>query len=84
MNMGCVGLRVDGTTYWLTNEGGAYSNVTQTYETDNNVVRTAQTFTAGSISVEQYDFCPKGVDLSDRRGRRAGPWAIHEAGAPYQ
>ena len=63
MNMGCAGLRVDGVTYWLTNEGGAYNSVQQSYVTDTNTVRTSQTFTASgnSIAVEQYDFCPKGI-----------------------
>jgi|GEM_PF-386921 len=66
MNMGCAGLRVDGVTYWLTNEGGAYSNVAQAYVQDTNVVRSSQIFTANSnnIAVEQYDYCPKGVTFT--------------------
>jgi len=63
MNIGCAGLRVDGVTYWFTNEGAAYSNVSQSYQPDTNVVRTNQTLTAGgsNIAVTQYDFCPKGI-----------------------
>ncbi|MBP7747565.1 MAG: hypothetical protein KA383_15725 [Phycisphaerae bacterium] len=63
-NQAMAGLRVDGVTYWLSNENASgYSNVAQAYVTDTNVIATTATQTTGghSIVVQQYDFCPKGI-----------------------
>lgn len=64
MNIGTLGIRVDGSTYWLTNEQAAgYSSVAQEYLPDTNIVHTGQTLSGGgnSIRIDQYDFCPKGI-----------------------
>jgi hypothetical protein len=64
MNIGALGIRVDGSTYWMTNEQAAgYSDVSQAYVPGTNVIRTSQTLTGGAnnIRVDQYDFCPKGL-----------------------
>jgi len=64
LNQAMVGLRVDGTTYWVTNQtGGAYSGVTQNWVGDTNVVQTTATLTAGgsNIEIEQLDFAPWGI-----------------------
>jgi len=64
VNQAMAGLRVDGVTYWLSNENGnAYTNVWQSYVPDTNVVfTTASLTTAGhNIRVDQYDFCPIGI-----------------------
>ncbi len=58
-----AGLRIDGTTYWLSNEGGAYTGHQQAYVPDTNVVRSVSTLTHNGygIVVEQYDLCPRGI-----------------------
>ncbi|MFH1417521.1 MAG: glycosyl hydrolase family 65 protein [Planctomycetota bacterium] len=64
LNQAMPGLRVDGMTYWLSNEaGGDYVDVTQSYVTDTNVILTSQRLVAGGndILVQQYDFSPKGI-----------------------
>lgn len=70
MNMGTAGIRVDGVTYWLTNEGGAYSTVTQTYLPDTNITHESQILTGAgnNIRVDQYDFCPRGVTYPNDTG----------------
>lgn len=63
MNIAMLGLRVDGLTYWLSNQTGtAYSGVSQSYLGDTNIVRTTGTLTANghNIGVEQIDFAPRG------------------------
>ncbi len=64
LNQAMPGLRVDGVTYWLSNEdGGDYADITQSYVTDTNVIETSQRLVAGGndILVQQYDFSPKGI-----------------------
>jgi hypothetical protein len=64
LNQAMGGLRVDGVTYWLSNENAnGYSNVSQEYVADTNVIHTTATQTTGGhqIVVDQYDFCPKGI-----------------------
>jgi GH15 family glucan-1,4-alpha-glucosidase len=75
MNQAQAGLRVDGVTYWLSNEGGAFSNHTQAYVTDTNVVHTASrlTISGNSILVDQYDFCPKGITFPKDNGGQPVP-----------
>ncbi|MDP1661125.1 MAG: GC-type dockerin domain-anchored protein [Phycisphaerales bacterium] len=66
INQAMAGVRIAGTTYWLSNtSGGDYTNVAQSYESDSNTVRTSQRLTAGGsdISVQQLDFAPRGVTL---------------------
>src|ERR1041384_8365702 len=58
--MGGIG---DGGTgiYWLKNANGTdYNNISQAYETDNNVVVTSNrlTIVGHRVQVAQYDFCP--------------------------
>ncbi len=65
INIGMVGLRVDGVTYWLTNEaGGDYVDHTQRYVPDTNLIETTQRLVAAGndILVRQIDHCPKGID----------------------
>lgn len=64
LNQAFLGLRVDGRTYWLTNQTGAdYSDLTQAYVPGTNSVVTQQRLTAAgnNISVQQIDFSPKGI-----------------------
>ncbi len=64
LNQAFCGLRVDGKTYWLTNQTGAdYSNLAQAYTPGTNTVVTQQRLSAGGndISVQQIDFSPKGI-----------------------
>lgn len=77
LNQAMPGIRVDGTTYWLSNANGTdYADVLQTYVTDTNVVSTTQRLVAAgnNILVEQFDFSPKDVtypqnaDASENRG----------------
>ena len=71
LNQAMGGLRVDGVTYWLSNENGnGYSNVAQNYITDTNVVHTSARLTANSnnIQVEQWDFAPKGITFPNDNG----------------
>jgi hypothetical protein len=66
LNQAQAGVRISGTTYWLSNlSGGDFSGIQQTYETDSNTVRTAQRLTGGGndVSVRQEDFAPRGVSL---------------------
>jgi len=64
LNQAFGGVRVNGTTYWLTNEAAAgYSDVAQAYVSGTNVIKTTQRLTAQgrNIRVQQLDFCPKGI-----------------------
>jgi hypothetical protein len=69
LNMGTVGIRVDGLTHWLSNPNGvSFTNVQQGYASDDtNTVATSQTLTFGgrNITVTQSDFAPAGVDFPD-------------------
>jgi GH15 family glucan-1,4-alpha-glucosidase len=73
MNQAMGGLRVDGVTYWLSNENASgYSAVSQQYVVDTNVIATTATLTANgnSILVSQYDFCPKGITFPTDQGNQ--------------
>lgn len=64
LNEAFAGLRVDGTTYWLTNRNGSdYTDVQQSYIDGTNTISTTQRLVAGgnNILVEQVDFSPKGI-----------------------
>lgn len=64
INFGTLGLRVDGVTYWASNQSGtAYTGVDQAYDGDSNVLMSVSTLTAGgnNIGLTQYDFTPKGT-----------------------
>lgn len=64
VNQAMGGIRVNGVTYWLSNENGSgYDQVAQSYLGTTNVITTsARLFGGGSnITVQQYDFCPKGI-----------------------
>lgn len=70
-----AGIRVDGVTHWLSNPtGNSYSNVTQAYMGDTNVVGTQQVLTAGgnNILVQQFDLAP--YDLPS--------WPLDQGGQP--
>lgn len=65
------GIRVDGKTYWLSNENGSgYTNVTQAYVANSNTVATSATLTAAgnNIQVQQTDFSPKGITFPNDQG----------------
>lgn len=77
LNQAVAGLRVDGTTYWLSNAaGGDYTDVSQAYLPNTNVVGTSQRLVAGgnNITIQQFDFSPKDIaypanqDASPNRG----------------
>jgi len=71
INQAMPGLRVDGVTYWLSNEaGGDYADFSQSYLDDTNVIETTQRLVAAGhdIQVRQYDFCPAGVTFPDDDG----------------
>jgi len=63
VNQGMAGLRIEGVTYWLSNEGGAYTGLTQAYTTDNNTIHTASMLSINgyNIRVDQYDLAPAGI-----------------------
>lgn len=67
MNMGTVGIRVNGLTHWLSNPNGvSYTGVQQAYASDDtNTVSTSQNLQQGgaNISVQQFDFAPAGVSF---------------------
>lgn len=70
-NTAMAGLRLDGKTYWMTNQsGGDFSGVTQAYETDTNTVSSSSTLTAAgnNIRVQQYDFAPTGITFPNDLG----------------
>lgn len=74
VNQAMAGLRVDGVTYWLSNENGAgYTGVSQEYVAGTNVIHTTATQTTGGhqIVVNQYDFCPKGIAYPGVAGAEA-------------
>jgi hypothetical protein len=71
INQAMAGIRVDGVTYWLSNEQAAgYADVTQSYITDTNVVQTSQRLVANgnNILIQQYDFAPKGITFPNDEG----------------
>ncbi len=70
VNQALAGLRIDGMTYWLSNEAGDYADHTQAYVTDTNVVHSSSRLTAGgsNILVDQYDFCPKNINFPNDNG----------------
>jgi hypothetical protein len=72
LNQALAGLRVAGTTFWLSNEGGAYVGHEQRYLDDNNVIYSACTLSAAGaqIRVEQYDYCPKGIGYPSDQGNQ--------------
>ena len=56
------GLRVDGTTYWFSNQNGVgYTDVAQVYHPTSNSTVSSRRLNAGgnSILITQYDFSPK-------------------------
>ncbi len=58
---GMGGLAIGGNVYWMKNQNGTdFTNVTQRYVTNNNVVytRSRLAIPGNNIQVEQYDFCP--------------------------
>ncbi len=62
VNQYMAGLRVDGLTYWMSNESAlGYTDITQAYHpTSNSVVSTRRLNAAGNnILIQQYDFSPK-------------------------
>jgi hypothetical protein len=66
-----AGLRIDGVTYWLSNESGdAYADHNQAYITDTNVIQTSSRLVAGgaNITVQQYDFSPAGIAFPNDEG----------------
>lgn len=66
VNQVMCGIRVDGLTYWMSNESGlGYDNVAQAYNPDSNTVISSSRLHGGgnNIAVQQYDFCPKGINF---------------------
>lgn len=64
VNQAMCGLRVDGLTYWMSNQKGlGYDMVSQAYDPDSNTVHTSSRLHANgnNIQVQQIDFCPKGI-----------------------
>jgi len=56
------GIRVDGTTYWFSNQNGVgYTDVTQVYHPTSNSTVSSRRLNAGgnNILIAQYDFSPK-------------------------
>jgi len=73
INQAMGGIRVDGVTYWFSNESASgYSAVSQQYVVDTNVIATTATLTANgnNILVSQYDFCPKGITFPTDQGNQ--------------
>ncbi|MBL8047261.1 MAG: hypothetical protein JNJ45_01135 [Chthonomonas sp.] len=69
LNQAMAGLRVDGTTYWLSNQNGVgYSNVSQGYQGDSNTVAGSTTLTGKDLTVQQYDFMPAGITFPNDLG----------------
>ncbi len=71
LNEAMFGLRVGGLTYWMTNEvGGDYTDLSQAYVPQTNVISTSQRLVAAGndISVQQYDFAPKGIVFPNDNG----------------
>lgn len=70
-NQAMAGLRVDGKTYWLSNQnGGDFSAISQAYETDTNTVTSTATLSAAgnNIKVDQFDFTPAGITFPNDLG----------------
>ncbi len=72
LNQAMVGLRVDGTTHWLSNPSGvSFDSVAQSYSTnDSQTVSTSQRLYAGgnNINVQQFDFAPMGITFPTDAG----------------
>ncbi|HRI44210.1 MAG TPA: hypothetical protein PLL78_02305 [Fimbriimonadaceae bacterium] len=71
INQAMPGLRVDGTTYWLSNEAGSgYSQITQAYLPSSNTVQTSGRLTAGgnNVLIQQIDFSPRGIAFPNDPG----------------
>jgi hypothetical protein len=72
LNQMMMGIRVDGTTHWLSNPNGvSYTDVQQQYVGDTQTVRTTSRLNAGgnNIEVEQLDFSPKGITYPANNNR---------------
>ncbi|HRF58318.1 MAG TPA: hypothetical protein PLH94_00225 [Fimbriimonadaceae bacterium] len=71
INQVMAGIRVDGKTFWMSNQnGGDYTGVAQSYVPNSNVVQTSSTFVGNgsNIGVVQYDFAPKGITFPNDNG----------------
>jgi hypothetical protein len=70
LNQAQVGIRVGGTTHWLSNPNAvSYSTISQAYlAADSATVRTTQTLTGASIAIEQLDFAPMGIPFPASTG----------------
>lgn len=70
-NQAMAGIRVDGKTYWLSNQtGGDFNAVSQGYEVDNNTVESTATLVAAgnNIRIQQFDFSPAGITFPNDLG----------------
>lgn len=62
LNQAMAGLRVDGLTYWLSNEAASgYDNVSQSYRANTNIVETTAALRNKNLTVSQTDFMPAGI-----------------------
>jgi GH15 family glucan-1,4-alpha-glucosidase len=71
LNQAMPGLRVDGKTYWFSNESASgYSQVAQAYLPTSNTVQTSARLTAAgnNILVQQIDFAPRGITFPNDLG----------------
>ncbi|MCA3004612.1 MAG: hypothetical protein LW650_02450 [Planctomycetaceae bacterium] len=71
VNQFMPGIRVDGVTYWLSNQNGSdFTGVQQSYVDRTNTIRTEQRLVArgNNIRLVQYDFAPKGVNYALNSG----------------
>lgn len=69
LNQAMAGLRVDGTTYWMSNQNGVgYSSVSQSYQGNSNTIQGAMTLTGKDLTVQQYDFMPAGIAFPNDLG----------------
>ncbi|HKQ49084.1 MAG TPA: glycoside hydrolase family 15 protein [Phycisphaerae bacterium] len=66
-----AGIRIDGTTYWMSNQNGlGYDSVMQAYHPTSNTVTTSARLHANgnNIQVDQEDFSPLGVTFPNING----------------
>ncbi len=73
LNQAMAGLRVNGKTYWLSNEAGdAYIDHAQSYLPETNVIGSSSRLVkeGASILVEQYDFAPSGITYPTDQGNQ--------------
>ena len=64
VNFGTFGLRLNGVTYWFSNQSGtAYTDLQQRYAADTNVVVTDSRLQRDGqdLRITQFDFSPKGI-----------------------